>query len=367
MKKFEYADDQIGDKELMIAIPSVVIGVGVLSLPRSLAESTNVADGLFVLLFGGLCVVFITWLVAKLAVQFPQESFFSYTTSVTSKPVAVIYTLLLSVYGLSMTAFETRVIAAVADQYLFNRTPFGIIALIFLLVVMYAVSGSRTGLFRLNMIFLPIIAFITLLVIIFNIGMFVPGNLFPVFTTDFSSQVSAFIESTNTFTGFGILLFYTSLVKSPRNVPKKAAAGMAFAVVLYIMIYVMCIGVFGNLATGNLLYPTVELAKDVQIPGGFLERFELLFFVIWIMAIFNTSIMAMDTAVFALNALFKKNRKMQLIFILSPLVYIVGMMPQNSNEIDALGTFMGVLGAIATISVTVLLFIFLKLRARKKQ
>ncbi|MFD2760244.1 GerAB/ArcD/ProY family transporter [Lentibacillus juripiscarius] len=366
MKKFEYADNQISDKEILIAIPSIVVGVGVLSMPRTLADQTNGADGLIPLAIGGAIVVFLTWLVAKLAAKFPQESFISYASFITSKPVGTVLTLLLSIQGLLIAAYETRVIAAVAEQYLFSRTPFGVVGLTFLLIVIYAVAGSRAGLFRLNMMFFPFIVFISLLLVLFTTGLFEPGNMLPVLTTGYSGQWDAFKQSAFSFMGFGFLLFYTSLVKSPANVPKKAAAGMVTAVLLYIMIYIMCIGVFGNLAAGNLQYPTVELAKDVEIPGGFFERFESLFFVIWIMAIFNTCIMALDSAVFALNSMFKKNRKMQLIFTLSPLVYIVGMLPQNVNEIAVFGTIVSVYGYAITISVTVLLFIVLKVRGGKR-
>ncbi|TRM11548.1 GerAB/ArcD/ProY family transporter [Lentibacillus cibarius] len=367
MKKFEYADDQIGDKEIMIAIPSIVVGIGIITLPRTLAEPTNGVDGVFALVIGGTFAILMTWVVAKLAVQFPRESFFSYASSLTSKPVAVLFTLLFAIYGLSTTVYQTRAIASVSEEYLFERTPFGAVSLTFLLIVIYAVSGSRVGLFRLNMLFFPIVVFISLLVILLNIGLFIPENLLPVLTTDFSSQWNALIKSTFSFMGFGVLLFYTSLVKSPRNVPKKAAIGMSVAVVLYIMIFVMFIGVFGNLAAANLLHPTVELAKDVQIPGGFFERFESLFFVIWIMAIFNTTVMFFDSAIFALNALFKKNRKMQLIFILSPLIYIAGMIPQSTNEISALGTFISMYGLAVVSSTVAVLVIAWKMRGGIKK
>ncbi|RYG73119.1 hypothetical protein EU245_07825 [Lentibacillus lipolyticus] len=199
MRKFEYADDQISDKELMVAVPSVVVGIGVLTLPRALAEPTNGVDGLIALVIGGAFVIVLTWLVAKFAVQFPQESFFSYASSIASKPVAALFTFLFAIYGLLTTAYETRVIADVAEQYLFSQTPSGVIALTFLLVVIYALSGSRAGLFRLNMMFFPIIVFMSILLIVFNIRLFILDNLLPILTSDLSSQWSALKASTFSF------------------------------------------------------------------------------------------------------------------------------------------------------------------------
>ncbi|GAA0430306.1 spore germination protein GerLB [Lentibacillus halophilus] len=367
MKTFEYADDQISDKEIMIATPSVVIGVSVLSLPRTLTSPTNGMDGVIALGVAGLFVIALTWLVAKLAVQFPHENFYSYASSLIPKPAASMFTMLFAVYGLLTTAYETRVIADVAEQYLFTRTPFGVIALTFLLVVIYAVSGSRAGLFRLHMMFFPFIVLIILTLVLFTSGLFDPDNLFPVLTTGAGNQWPAFIGSTFSFMGFAPLLFYTSLVKKPRNVPKKAAIGMSIAVTLYMVIAVMSIGAFGNLTAGNLQYPTVELAKDVEIPGGFFERFETVFFVIWIMTIFNTTIMFLDMAVFAMNQLFTKISKMQLIFICSPFIYMAGMIPKNNEDVDALGTFISMYGFTVVILIVALFFIARKWKRGKKQ
>ncbi|WP_164670183.1 GerAB/ArcD/ProY family transporter [Virgibacillus doumboii] len=365
MKRFEYADDAIRDKEIMIAVPSIVIGVGILSLPKSLAKPTIGVDGLFPLIVGGIVIIFLTWFVANLAAKFPQQSFITYTSTITSRFIGVVFTIIMSIQGLLITAFQTRVIANVAEQYLFDQTPFGVVGLTFLLVVVYAVSGSRAGLFRLNVMFLPFIIFISFLVMLFTTGLFEPRNLLPVLKTDMNGYLKALNQSIFSFLGFGILLFYTSLVKHPRNVPKKASIGMSIAVVLYILLYVMCIGVFGNLAAGNLIYPTVELAKDVEIPGGFFERFESLFFVIWIMAIFNTTVMGLDGAVFLLNSIFKKDRKHQLIFLLAPLAYIIGMIPQNVNEVSLFGLFISYYGFLVTVFITILLYIALKVRGVK--
>ncbi|WP_010529584.1 GerAB/ArcD/ProY family transporter [Lentibacillus jeotgali] len=365
MTRFEYSDDYISDKEILIAVPSIMIGVGILSVPKDLAEQTIGSDGWLPLAAGGVIVIAMTWLVARLAAKFPQQSFLAYSSKITSRPAGIAFTVLLSIQGIMLTAYETRIIANVADQYLFDRTPVEVVALAFLLVVVYAVSGSRTGLFRLNMMFLPIILAISLIVMVFTTGWFEPGNLLPVMRTDAAGFWNAMNQSTFSYIGFGILLFYTALVKNPKNVPWKASAGASIAVFLYILFYLICIGVFGNLVTANLQYPTVELAKEVKIPGGFFERFESLFFVIWIMAIFNTTTMAMDAAVFALNSIFKKDRKMPIIFLLAPLAYLMGMIPEDINEVSAFGTFTSYYGAAITVSITILLYMIAKLRGVK--
>lgn len=366
MKSFEYADEKISDKELMIAVPSYVIGVGVLSLPRDLAVVTTSSDGWIALLVGGIFAVIIMWLLAKLVIGFPNQSFFTFASTILSKPAAIIISLVFAVIWINAAAYEVRRIADVSSKYLFNRTPVEVIALCFLLVIVYAVSCSRAGLFRLNMMFLPIVLFIAAVVFIFNLGFFDPNQLLPMFETSFKGYMKGIHTGVLSYVGFVIVLFYTGLVDKPKNAPKKVAIGMCIPIILYIILFLLSIGVFGHTVTTNLLYPTIELAKGIEIPGGFFERFESVFFVIWIMAIFNTTAMALDIAVLSLNSIFKNTKKIKIIFILSPIVYSISMFPQNTLEVSSFGSLVFDTAVIYTLFISLALFIVAKLRGVKR-
>src|SRR5690625_627205 len=277
MEEFEYADEKINDGEIMIAVASMVIGVGVLSLPKELATATKFADGWVVILIGGVITIFFTWLAARLAINFPHQSFLSYTTLITTKPIAVILTFIFSLFYLCIAAFQIRKIADISKQYLFEQTPMEVIAFAFFLVVIYAVSGPTVGLLRLNMMFLPLILFISIIIVAFNITWFSLDNLFPVFETDFNGFTKGIHASVMSYGGFSLVLFYIAFVKKPNNTAMKATMGMLIPIALYFLIFISVISVFGHSVTKNLLYPTIELAKTVDIPGGIFERFESVF------------------------------------------------------------------------------------------
>ncbi|GIO24846.1 endospore germination permease [Oceanobacillus sp. J11TS1] len=366
MKRFKYGDERISERDIMVAIPSIVIGVGILSLPRDLAALTIGSDGWIPLLVVGLMIIFVCWAIAKFASGFPNQTFLTYASKIVTKPVAIVLTCLFAIVSIFITSFQIRKISNIAQQYLFDRTPIEVIALTFLLVVVYAVAGSRVGLFRINLLFMPIILFIACTVIVFNIGWFDFGNLLPVFQTPVKDYPKIFTSGSAAYLGVGILWFYLSLVDEPKKAPKAAALGMCIPVGLYILIFIMCIAVFGTEVTSNLLYPTVELAKVVEIPGGFFERFESVFFVIWIMAIFITATMAMDIGVFALNSIFKNTMKIKLIFICAPFIYLIAMFPKDVTELDLFGTILSNSIIILNLSVLILLPVVAKIRGVKR-
>ena len=363
MRSFKYADEKINERELMIAVPSVMIGVGILTLPMDLASVTTSSDGWVSMLVGGFIAIVLAWMFTKFALRFPGQSFLSYSSLIVTKPVAIILSFLFGTIWLGITAFEVRKIAEISKQYLFDRTPVEVIALSFLLVIVYAVSGTRVGIFRLNMLFLPIILFIAFLVIVLNVGEFSPSNLLPMFETNVSGYLKGIHTVVLSYVGFSIVLFYAGLIKKPtKDTPKKVALGMFIPIILYLVLFMMSIGTFGHAVTSNLLYPTIELAKG----SGTIKRFESIFFVIWIMAIFNTTTIALDITVLAINSIFKKIQKVKLVLILSPIVYAVSMFPQNVMEVSTLGMLVSNTALVYGISVTILLIVFAKLRGVKR-
>src|SRR5699024_9639629 len=96
------------------------------------------------------------------------------------------------------------------------------------------------------------------------------------------------------------------------------------------------IGVFGNIVTSNLMYPTLDLAKRVDLPGAIFERIDSIAYTIWIMAIFNTVCMFLDICVLLLSSIFKKAKKQTMLFILSPIILFIALLPRGVNQINKL-------------------------------
>lgn len=365
MKPFEYGDQEIGENEILYLVASIIIAVGILSLPRHLAKVTNFSDGWVSLMIGGIIAIFFTGITAKLASRFPNQTFFMYASSLCTKPVAYLLTIWFAIHFIAFTSYETRVIAIITSQYLIERTPFEVISLLFLLVLVYAVSGSRVGVIRLNLLFLPIILFFALLVLILDIRYFEVSNLFPLFTTSWKGYWVGVKESYLSLSGWEILFFYTAFVNRSKKVPKYAMAGVLIPLGLYLVVYIMSIGVFSFETTATIYYPFIELAKEATVPGGFFERFEWLFFTIWIMAIFNTASLSFDIALMAVGSLFQKVKKITIIFILAPIIYLISMFPQDSIEVTKLADYLSYSSIVIAMLLPTGLLLLAKLRGIK--
>ena len=365
MKRFAYADDKISGKEIMIAVPSMLIGGGMLTLPNDLAKVTTGSDGWIMIAIGGLIALVVAWLVTKLATSFPNQSFLTYAATIVTKPVAILLTSVLGAVGLLITSYVIRNISNTAKEYLFDQTPVEVIALTFLLVVIYAIASSRIGLFRLNVLFFPFVFVIIILLMFFSLKWFDFDNLLPVFETRPSNYVRGIRASLTSYVGIFILLFYLAFLEKPKEASKMVAIGVCMPILLYSVVFIMCIGVFGHAATADLTTPTIELARRSEIPGAVFERMEVIFYVIWMMTIFNTAAMSLDIAVLAVQSIFKKAKKIHIILTITPITYIICMLPKNYIQVEKLGSFVSYFSSITTISVTILLLVIAKIRGVK--
>lgn len=362
MHPFRYSDEHIGENELMFALPSIIIGIATLTFPSHVAKVTSFSDGWISIVIAGILFTLFSLLGIKVATSFPNKSFFEYTSFLVTKPIAIIIMFGIILSFLSILSLVIGNVAFVTQRYLFDQTPIEVIGLIFLLVVVYAVSGSRAGVFRLNILFLPLILFAFMIVIIFNFKWYEYHNLFPLFQTNIKGYLQGIHQSFEAFGGFSIVLFYTYLLYKPKHLNKKVMIGIGIPTVLYVAIFLMCIAIFGNIVTGNLLFPTIEAAKRVDIPGAIFERVDAFVFTIWVMAFFNTAAIILDVLVLLLCSIFQKVDKRMMIFILSPIIFYIALFPQQINFTFTLGSIVNQFNIYYICFIILLLYIMVKIR-----
>lgn len=362
MRKFDYTDEAIGSREIMIAGPAMIMGVGILSLPNLLTKETIGVDGWIPIVVGGILFICLSWSITKMVSLFPGKSFTEFTSIIAGKPIAIIVTLIYAFIMFLFASYTVSNLGNVAEKYILYETPFQVTTLAFFLVVIYAVAGSRVGLLRLNVMFFPIIVFIVLVVMGFSLQFVKTDHLQPMFQTDLKNYAQGVKSALLSFVGIGILWFYTPYMRHSDRAPGRVAFGIGLVTILYLLVFIVTVGVFGHDVTANMVYPSVELAKAIEIPGEFFERFESLFFVIWTMVLFNSASMALDVMTLALTTIFTKFRKQTVLYIVAPLVYVMAMVPNDIVMHRIYGTFIGNLAFIYTVFVLVLLFVLMKIR-----
>lgn len=340
MKAFQYGDDRISSREIGYATPSMIIAVVMLVLPRTVAKDTGSIDGWIAIVLAGCINGVFAWLTAALCARFPKQTFLAFSARLVSKPAAYVLTAVFVFYLMTLASYEIRMVSETAKLYLLERTPLEFIALVFLLLTVYAVFGSDVAILRVNLLFVPIIAAIFIVVLVSNIGYMEMSNVKPAFVTSWERILGAVRNNIWSFSGYEIMLVYAAYVKEPSKAAKAVVGGMCIPFVLYTAGYIVAVAAFSAQGTENMVFPTLELAKKVVVPGEFFTRFESIFLTVWALAIFTTATMALDVSVKAVRSMFPRLPKPVFLSFAAPFIYIAAMTPGNLNEIFALGNWL---------------------------
>lgn len=362
MQLYRYSDEHISQNELMFTLPGVIVGISILTLPAQIAKVTSFSDGWISILISGVLLTIVALIGLKVATTFPNKSFYEYTSYLVTKPIAIIIMTITILTFIAILSYLISQVSFVTQRYMFVQTPMEAIGLTFLLVVIYAVAGSRAALFRLNMLFIPINLCVFTIIIILNFKWYDLTNSLPLFQTDMKGYLKGIAKSSEAFGGFSIVLFYTFLIYQPKGISKKVIIGMSIPTILYIAVFLMCIATFGNQVTENLIFPTIEAAKRIDIPGAVFERIDAFVFTVWIMGFFTTAIIIFDIIILLLSSVIKKVNKHLLIFILSPIIFYLSMFPQQFYLSLKIGSIVNKFHLYFISSLILMIFIIMKIR-----
>ncbi|GLV66316.1 germination protein GerLB [Bacillus mycoides] len=322
--------------ELAFLVICNICGIGLLSLPNTIASGTLFADGWVVLLGSGLVVVILGWISTKLSTYFPQMSFYEYTSTLVSRPVAFLFSVIAICIYLCIAAYEIRSISVIVNLYLMENTDVKIIAFCFVLVLSYGLCGSRMALVQFCIFGLYVVIVSLIISFMLNINNMDFTHLFPILKTPPMAYIHGLKNSGFAFLGFEVVLYYSFLVSNPKKAPVYVVSALLVVVMLYTITYLICICVFSQSVVQELVYPVLELGKEVEI-GEFLERFDSFFFMTWIITIFSTTIIYIDMMVIVLTSVFKKTKKQTFVFILMPIVYMISIFPNGQEEVSHFG------------------------------
>lgn len=355
-------------------ITSTLIGVGVLTLPRT-ATSRLMEAGWMSPLIGSLGAYFSLWMIAKLSRRFPGLTFVEYSPLIwapkgsprlgkwISFPWIFAYLSFLYV----ATGMVSRIFGEVVVTSVLLDTPLEVIIITMFLLAFFLSLHEVDVVARVNEILFPLIIVPVLFIAIASFQKADWNYLFPLIRVSGKSVMEGAYEAIYSFSGFEIMLIFFAFTKRNDGKEKAGFFGILITMVVYTLIVVAGIAVFGFEELQRLTWPTLELVKSTEVPGLILERLESAFLAVWVAAVFTTVANSYYAVIYGLRQWFKKGLRFQrvvsgLLFI--PL-FIITLIPQNVVEIFQISSYMGMANLILNLGVPSVYWIVLALRGRR--
>ncbi|TDF97976.1 GerAB/ArcD/ProY family transporter [Paenibacillus piri] len=342
---------------------STIIGVGVLTLPRSSVHFAR-ESGWIATIIGALLSMAAMYIITVLAKRFPYQSLVEYTASImgSSKHPVIGWILSLPflvpyyIYWVLSTAIIARIFGEVVVTTVLPKTPLEVIIASMLLVSFVLTLYDVEVVARVNEILFVIIVIPVLVIALSSYQSANWDNLFPLFNVSWFNFLKGVASSATSYLGFEVMIMFLAFANTTQKVMKANLWGIAIPGIVYTLIVISGTAVFGVDELDLLAWPTLELVKTTQVPGLILERVESAFLGVWVAAVFTSVGNTYYVSSLLVRQMFHLKGHRLIAFIHLPLYYWLALRPPNTAKLFQYSNYMGYFGgAIAFIIPAVLL------------
>lgn len=336
--------DKITNIQMGFLLFSVMVGVGILSLPQQVANQAGV-DGWIVIILSGILAAVSALLMAKIGERFPEKSLIEYGPVLIGKPMGIMLCLLFLIYFIVFASTVTRISADVTKLYLLDDTPVEVVILSTFLTSTLIVLHGINAIARFNQFIQPIILFLLILVLLLTFSGADLGNNLPILGDGIQPIISSLPSTSFSFLGFEAILFLLPFMKTPQKSTRVILVAFSIVIFLYVFIVIACVSVLGAKEVGYVNYPTLTIAKNIQFPGSFIERVESIMMISWVPFALTTLLLLHYCSSLILAKLLGLKEHRVISILLIPVVYMLAVLPQNVLEVEQWSQGVGAFGA----------------------
>ncbi|MEB1808585.1 MAG: spore germination protein [Bacillaceae bacterium] len=362
-------DYEITPIEMGISLVSLIFAVGILTLPRTLANEVGTTDGWISILIAGFISIGFIYLYTQLQKKFPGRTYLQFLAEgKLGKWVAKFIGILFIIYLGLLVSLQARILAMAVKMYLIDQTPAEVVVAIILLLITYAVSKGIQGIVHIHLMFTPFIFVALFFIMLFNFNEAQFDRLLPIMSEGITPVLYGILPPMFSFAGVFLLFFFMAYMKESDLRSGTLSLFMLATTIIYAFITITAYAIFGLEMTKVITFPAIELAKEIELIGAFIERFESIFLTIYIMAIFTSmaNILFVIQQIFHEQFIQSQKKRSYLSAILLFFIFLVSFIPNSITEVEAIGRYVAILGDGLLISTFIIGFLTVWIRNRSK-
>lgn len=353
---------------LFTTIVLTTIGVGAFSYPRYVCEVAG-RDGWISALVAGIFAIIMVSLIYYVQKVNNFNSYVDIIFNSFGKFFGYIVLFLFMFYVVITLSVDMRRFVEVLKIYLLQNTPIEFLILTILALGIYVVGFGVGDLMKFNEVVFFIVFIPMILGFIFLINSVDFTNIMPIGKSSmYDTYISGVYRGFLAFGGYEILFLAAPFIRDREKIKKTTIWSIIFIALFYSFITIYCISIFEVEETKSLLWPTITMITSIDIPGNFVERWEGIVMVLWILFYFTTFIALLYFACYTMRFGFKIRKARVGAIILVPIIYFITTYADNIIHLDYLCKKLLIpLEFINIVIVPILLFIITILKKRKKE
>ncbi|GAB6931013.1 spore germination receptor protein GerAB [Paenibacillus sp. JCM 10914] len=351
----------LSTRQVSSVIISSTIGVGILALPRLASQQANTGAPLVTFL-GIVIVLFSLLLLALLGIRFPGENIFEYGQRIVGRPIAYLFNMLLILFFIALTALALREFGEIITSAVLRRTPIEITIILMMLLVAQVARQKIMKFTYIHMFYLPLILIPGLTIVLVSLQNAELLNLQPIIGNIPAQYSRGALTIATLFQPAFVVTLLVPQMKTPSKSMLSIVGGITISGLLYILIVVAAVGVFGPRELDHLIWPTLELARATTIPGDTLERLDAIFIIVWVVSVFTSLAASFYICLQGTRKLMGTSDQRLISHFFFPFVFILAMIPRSVFSMYTHVEMIGKLGLFLTLGYPILLWILALVR-----
>ncbi len=273
-------------------------------------------------------------------------------------PLISVVLLILSIFILLQTSLILREFTEAVIATVLPNTPPPIVALTFLLVVIYFSTKGVEVISRAALMFMYSFIAGMVLLLVLPLSWFHTVQLLPIWGNGIKNIAAYGMINTSTFYQILILLFLSPALRKESLRTKVGIYSIIVSAVLVSAFVIVLLGTFTMPVTEKMTYPIYQLSRIIYV-SRFIQRLEAIFVFIWTSA----AVIKMGLGLWFTAYLFAYAQKIPvyrpLIFIFALILYMLTFLPPDLPTVLSLaGSIYETYGGLITILLPVLLVLF---------
>lgn len=356
---------QLSSIDMMTFLIQALIGIRVLTLPRVLA-GIAATDSWISVILGGFLTLGVGLALYWLGIKHPGLNGSEITLKLMGNVMGKLGLILIAIHVGGAMALSIEIYSNSVRLFLLNKTPYWVISGAMLFLGLYAtIKGLKTIASMVN-ILLPQLLFFMVLLLILPYKRIDPQNILPLYETGVMPIGKGALEVFDTLYEITIISYIMPYFKERKDVFKWIFPGVIIPVGIYLGIVTIGIMVFGAQEMTRMVFPTISLAKSIELEGRLLERAESLFMIVWTIVAFFLITFSFYVGYLNLRAWFP-NKKKILIYGQLPFVLLLIAIPKNVAQVKVLTEQLYYLGRFIMLGLVPVLVILTLVKERRER
>lgn len=345
---------------------STIIGVGVLPLPLFAVRAGETGAPFVTLLGIGIASLGLM-IITRLGMRYPRQTIITYSEEILGKWLGRLGSLMIILFLMILTALAAREFGGVVITAVLLETPLEVTVIVMLLLAAITARNDINTFAYIHNFYIPIILAPVLIIVALSLK---NANLLyiqPFLPNSFKESFLGMLTVASLFQGSYILTIIIPAMKKPKSAMKAGWWAMFISGGLYLLIVVATLSIFGAEEIKKLYWPTLELARTTSLPGNVLQRLDVVFLSVWVIAVFTTVYASYFLTIYLLKQFLRLQDHKMLVYFVFPFIFILAMLPQNILELYTVIQIIGRVGMVMSILYPLFLYMIDVIRSKGRK